>query len=73
MAKPDVDICKGALQTGVAECNGEDLLTECKNLSRRLNIPDLTEGHYNKCIFRNAIWSENDNKIKAKLSGTPLK
>ena len=27
--KPDKNLCKRALQNGVAECNGEDLLTEC--------------------------------------------
>ena len=48
MAKPDGNLSKSALIHGVGECYGEDLLTESKNLSRALNIPDVTEGNHDK-------------------------
>ena len=55
MAKPDGNLCKNAPKNGVSECNREDLLTECKNLSKALDIPDVTEGNHNKGIIKHAI------------------
>ena len=49
--------------------NDEDLLTECKKLSKALNISNVSEGHHDKCTIINAIWRENDREIKAMLSG----
>ena len=40
-----------------------------QNLSKALKIPDLSEGHIDKCTLRNAIWRENEKEIKAMLSG----
>ena len=52
------------------ECNGEDLLTECKNLTNTINMPNVSEGHHNKYTIRNAILSEYDKEIKAILLET---
>ena len=48
MDKDDGNLCKRALRNGISECNGEDLLTECKNLSKALDIADVTEGFHHK-------------------------
>ena len=41
MAKDENNLYKHALRNGARECNGEDLLTECKNLLAALGIPDV--------------------------------
>ena len=64
MDKQDYNLCKHALINGETECNGEDLLTtECKDLSKALNIPCTSEGHHDKTTIKNVNW------IKAKLEG----
>ena len=62
MVKPGENLCKRALQNGVAECNGADLLAECTILSRTLNIANVSEGHHDKCKIRNAIRNKNNKK-----------
>ena len=68
MVKPGENLCKRALQNGVAECNGADLLAECTILSRTLNIANVSEGHHDKCTIRNAIRNkkqqENNRDLK---------
>ena len=56
-----------------AECNEEDLLSECNPIFKALNIPDASEGHHDKLTIQNAIWRENDKDIKAMLARKKLK
>ena len=41
------------------------LLTECKNLSKTLDIKAVTDGFPHKGIIKNAIWKEYDRELKA--------
>ena len=55
------------------ECNGEHLLTECKNLSKPMNLKRTSEGHHVKTAIRSAIFrKENDKEIKALLEGKSI-
>ena len=67
MVKPDGNLCKNGLKHGISECNGngKDLLTECKNLSRILNIPDVTKGNQDKNINKQVIWKDHDKEVEA--------
>ena len=40
------------------------MLTEYKNLTRTMNILDMTEGKHNKNIIKHAIWKEHKNEAK---------
>ena len=44
MDKPDTNLCKQALLEGQVTCGGEDLLTECKEWCKKLNISCVTKG-----------------------------
>ena len=44
MGKPDTNVGKQALQEGKTTCQREDLLTECINICKKLEIPCVTEG-----------------------------
>ena len=48
MANPDRNLCKNALKHGVGEDNG-------KNLTRTMNISDVTERKHNKNIIKQPI------------------
>ena len=67
MVKLDGNLYKSALQHGVTESNGEDKLTECKNLSKAQNKPDVTEGHHDKNIIGQAIWNDHNREVKILL------
>ena len=51
MAKNVDNMCRKAPRKGVRECNRDDLLNECKNLSAELRITDVTKGFFHKEII----------------------
>ena len=58
MGKPEDNLCRKALLEGQRTCNGEDLLSECVQLCRRLNLRCVTEGIHNaleKCNLKKTI------------------
>ena len=55
MAKDEDNLCRRELWSGTPECNGEDLLTQCKNMSTALGIPDVTTGLSHKKTIKKAI------------------
>ena len=71
MGKPDTNLCKQALKEGQNTCNGEDLLTECINICKKLEIPCVTEGEQKepevKLKTKKVLWRENDKEIKAEM------
>ena len=60
--------CRLALRNGVREGNGEDLLTECKNLLAALGIKDVSTGFSKKQIIKKASWKANKKQIKGKVT-----
>ena len=70
MGKSKDNLCRQALIAGQNTCNGEDLLTECINLCKKLNVKCVSNGKPNlkeKLAIKQAIWKENDKEIRAKL------
>ena len=64
MAKHSDNLCRRALRNGARECKGEDLLKECRNLSKELGIKDVKKGFYHKETIKKAIWEANEKEIK---------
>ena len=52
MGKPDTNLCKQALIEGQNTCNGEDLLTECINICKKLEILCVIEGEQNEAEIK---------------------
>ena len=70
IGKSDDNLCKQALIEGQNTYNGEDLLTECINICKKLNIPCVTKGEpeqEDKIIIKKALWRENDKEIKSEM------
>ena len=57
------NMCRRALLNGKNVCKGKDLLTECENWSRELNIQNVTKG----CLDTNSIKKAVCAKIKDDL------
>ena len=73
MGKPEDNLCRKALLEGQKTCNGEDLLSECVQMCRRLNVRCVTEGTHNaleKCNLKKAIWRENNEEIRQALASS---
>ena len=49
---------------GKNECKGKDLLTECENWSRELNIQNVTKGCLDTNLIKKAVWAKNEDKLK---------
>ena len=70
MDKPNTNLCKQALLEGQGTCGGEDLLTECKEWCKKLNIPCVTEevpkdiqkSKEENLRLKKAFWLENYKK-----------
>ena len=62
MGKPHTNLCKQALQEGQTTCKGEDLLTECIDISKKLEIACVTKGEQKeaevKLKIKKALWRE---------------
>ena len=55
MAKHSGYLCRKALRNGVRECNGEDLLTKCENLSKKLGVRNITKGFHHKETIKESL------------------
>ena len=49
--------------------NRKDLLTECINLGKELELKCTSEGNHTKAKIINAFWSENGKDIAELLEG----
>ena len=70
LGKSDDNLCKQALLEGQNTSNGEDLLSECINICKKLNIPCVTKGETKqeeKLLIKKALWRENDKEIKSEM------
>ena len=63
VSREDNNLCKQALIAGQDTCNGEELLTECINMYKELNISCTSEGNHLKGEIKIAVWRENDKDI----------
>ena len=72
MSKEDSNLAKLSLIEGQYTCAGGDLLTECIEWCKKLNIRCVTKGtdprldraKYNKFKLKQGLWRENDKDIK---------
>ena len=77
--KEDDNICKKALIEGQYTCGGGDLLTECKEWCKKLNIRCVTKGtdpiperaRMDEFKLRQGLWRENDKDIKLVKDNKP--
>ena len=68
MAKQTVhNKCRCTLLNGKDVCKGKDLLTECDNWSRQLNIQNVTKG----CLDTKAVWAKNEDNLKTLVMAQP--
>ena len=75
MDKPDTNLGKQALLEGQVTCGGEDLLTECKEWCKKLNISCVTKGvpkdiqkaEEENLKFKKALWRENYKEIRTEM------
>ena len=66
MGKSDDNLCKQARIARKETFNWEDLLTECMNICKKLNIQCTTKGvpkSKDKLAIKKTIWRENDKEI----------
>ena len=73
MGKLKDNMCKQALIAEKETCNREDLLTQCMNICKKLNIQCVTEGEPNKeekLRIKKVIWRENDKEIREGLDNS---
>ena len=47
------------------ECNRKDLLTECENWCRDLDIPNVTKGCLDTNLIKKAVWAKNEDNLKS--------
>ena len=63
MGKPDTNSYKQALKEGQTTCKGEDFLTECINICKKLEIPCVNEWEQKEAVvklkIKKALWREN--------------
>ena len=70
MGKPEDNLCRLALLEGQKKCNKEDLLTECINMCKNLQVKCVSHGDTTveeKLAIKKVIYKENDNEIRAAL------
>ena len=60
MAKDRHNLCRRALRYEVRECNGEELLTDYRKLSKELGITHVNTGYIHKETIKQVIWKAND-------------
>ena len=76
MDKCENNICKNVLIAGQETCAGEDLLNECIEWCKKLNIRCVTMGtdpipakaRTDEFNLKKALWAENDKEIRADLN-----
>ena len=65
MAKSKIhNMCRQALLNGKNVRKAKDLLTECENWSRELQIPNVTKGCLETSSIRKAVWAKNEDDFK---------
>ena len=76
MEKCENNICKNVLIVGEETCAGVDLLNECIERCKKLNIRSVTMGtdpnsakaRTDEFNLKKALWAENDKEIRADLN-----
>ena len=63
MGKADTNLCKQALQEGQTTCQGGDVLTECINICKKLEILCVTEGEQKEAKVKLKIKRHFGGKI----------
>ena len=75
MDKDNNNICKNALVEGQNTCAGGDLLNECKEWCKKLNIRCVTRGtdpipekaRADDFKLKQGLWRANDKKIRLEM------
>ena len=65
------NMCRRALLNGKNVCNGKDLLTECENWSRELQIQNVTKGCLDTNSIKKAVWAKNKDELKTLVLARP--
>ena len=60
-------MCSWALLNGKYVCKDKDLLTECENRSRKLQIPNITKGCLDTNSIKKAVWAKNKDDLKTQV------
>ena len=51
-------MAKSTSHNGKNMCKGKDLLTECENWSRELNIQNVNKGCLDTNLIKKAVWAK---------------
>ena len=65
------NMCRRALLNGKNVCNRKDLLTECENWCRDLDIPNGTKGCLDTNLIKKAVWAKNEDDLKSLIMNMP--
>ena len=65
------DMCRMALLNGKNVCNGKDLLTECENWCKDLDISNITKGCLDTNLIKKAVWAKNKDDLKSLVMNMP--
>ena len=65
------NMCRRAQLNGKNVCNGKDLLTDCENWCRDLDIPNVTKGCLDTNLIKKVVWARNEDDLKSMVLNMP--